>query len=53
LQRHITNTNTFLKKEVEGIEDKINQIKGSINSQLGIFIEEDNESRTQDDEINN
>ena len=52
LQRHITNTNTFLKKEVEGIEDKINQIKGSINSQLGIFIEEDNESRTQDDEIN-
>jgi hypothetical protein len=43
-----------LKKELQGIDSKIQSIKESINSQLGIFIEEDNESRTMDDgdEIN-
>lgn len=46
LNRHILNTNQFLRKELLAVEDKIKQIKESINTQLGIFIEEDNESRT-------
>jgi len=35
-------------KELAGIEDKIKTIKDQINTQLGIFIEEENESRTME-----
>ena len=46
MKRHILNTNQFLKKELLVIEEKIKGIKDSINGQLGIFIEEENESQT-------